>query len=573
MASLLVKLIGISAVAAGSAAVISSIKNKRINVKSTGKNIAKSVKLTVPTDGKYDNGVALTPPMGWSSWNTFRNSIDEDLIVEIAEALKDSGLADAGYIYLNIDDCWQSSLRTGAGRLQGDLVTFPSGIKALVEKVNSLGLKLGLYTSNGTLTCEDLPASLGHEAEDAQTFAEWGVEYFKYDFCHNKPIPTRAPDIEKITVSRGDKVIATLFAKDAELSGNARVATLDKLDTGEFITGLSSNGGSASFNVVVDEPGEYVLTLWMRKKSSFEKYLEVCVNDDEVFSTLVPVTYAFTPNGRNQMKINLNAGMNVLRMYNPVASLADSAARQYTKMGEELKKATAEYARKTGKPEKPIVYSICEWGVNRPWKWGPKAGNMWRTTLDIKPVWASVLGIYEINVRLAKYAGPGGWNDPDMLEVGNGSLSLEENRTHFSLWCMMAAPLILGNDVRKFIGIDGKPDDENELYRIITNRDMIAIDQDKLGVQCRRIKNGVVDVLVKPLEGGEAALCFFNKSSETKDVSLRINEIASKDFVSLPFSDSYEAFDLWSKEKLAIEDEISCTVYPHGVKVYRIKAK
>lgn len=573
MASVFLKLVGLSAVATGSAALLSAIKNKKIDVKSSGKRIMDSAKLTYPVETEYNNGVALTPPMGWSSWNTFRNNINEDLIFDIAKTLKDSGLADAGYQYLNIDDCWQSSMRTEDGRLQGDFVNFPSGIPALVKKVNDLGLKLGIYTSNGTHTCEDMPASLGYEAIDAKTFAEWGIEFFKYDYCHNVPVPSRAPNIEKILISKDGKEIVSLPADEAELIGDARIATEEKLDTGKYIAGLSGNRGAAEFIVNVDEAGEYILTLCIRKKSNSNKYLEVRVNDGEPYNTIVPPTRAYSPNGRHQMKINLQAGKNKLYMYNPIASRRDSTALQYTNMGKEIKKATKEYAEMTGKPEKPIVYSICEWGLNFPWEWGAQAGNMWRTTLDIKAFWASVLGVYEFNVKLAKYAGVGRWNDPDMLEVGNGSLSLEENRSHFTLWCMMAAPLILGNDIRKFLDVNGKPDEDNEIYKILTNRDMIAVDQDKLGIQCRRIKsNGALDTLVKPLENGEVAVCFFNKTGETKDFEIRINEIASKDFVDLPFSDKYEVFDLWSKETFTVDEELECSVFPHGIKAYRIKA-
>jgi len=208
-----------------------------------------------------------------------------------------------------------------------------------------------------------------------------------------------------------------------------------------------------------------------------------------------------------------------------------------------------------------------------PWKWGSKAGNLWRTTLDIMPFWASILAIYEINVRLWKYAGPGGWNDPDMLEVGNGGLNYEENKAHFSLWCMMAAPLILGNDVREFLKADGTADTENTAYQIVTNRDMIAIDQDPLGAQCRRIEsNGLQDVLVKPLAGGEAAVCFFNKASESRPFSLRLASVAALDFSGLPFADSYRATDLWSHYAQDVADEIQCSVAPHGVKVFRVKA-
>ena len=184
------------AVVTGIAAALSSgvmyLKKKDICPKCEIKKVLAKTKIHYTKDEMYNNGAGLTPPMGWSSWNLFRNKISEELIYETAKAMKDSGLLDCGYRFVNLDDCWQSSSRDENGRLQGDLVTFPSGIKALVEKVNALGLKLGIYSSNGTLTCEDLPASLGYEAVDADTFAEWGIEYFKYDFCHNVAIPSRA---------------------------------------------------------------------------------------------------------------------------------------------------------------------------------------------------------------------------------------------------------------------------------------------------------------------------------------------------------------------------------------------
>ena len=212
------KLTALAGVAAGAYAVVKKFAPNILPDKNEAEDMAKnainSVKLTFPTDEKYSNGTALTPPMGWSSWNTFRNRIDEKLILETAEAMKASGLADAGYQYVNLDDCWQSSMRDENGRLQGDFANFPSGIPALVKSINELGLKLGIYSSNGSLTCEDLPASLGNEAIDADTFAEWGVEYFKYDFCHNVPIPMRAPYIEYICVSNADGSFETTVPAD-----------------------------------------------------------------------------------------------------------------------------------------------------------------------------------------------------------------------------------------------------------------------------------------------------------------------------------------------------------------------
>ncbi len=557
------KLFSAAVLAAGAATAYKALKGKKF-------------KLNYPVDSIYDNSAALTPPMGWSSWNTFRNKINEDLIYETRKALKDSGLAECGYIYLNIDDCWQSSMRDKDGKLQSDFVTFPSGIKSLVERVNNLGLKLGIYSSNGSLTCEDLPASLGYEAIDADTFAEWGVEYFKYDFCHNVPIPSKAPKIEKITVSaKGSSTEKVYLASEAVLSGDAKIVAESSLPSGKYVDGLSSNGGSCEFrNVVAEDDGEYILTFCVYKKSNSNKYAEIEVNGSDVFKTVFPPSRGFTPEGRHQVVIKLRKGFNTVRIYNPVASRQDSAAIQYTNMGAELKRATKEYAEKNGVPEKPIVYSICEWGRNFPWRWGRKAGNLWRTTPDIRPVWTSVLGIYELNVLLHRYAGVGSWNDPDMLEVGNGSLDYEENKSHFTLWCMMAAPLILGNDIRKLMKPDGTVDAENPTFKIISNKELIAIDQDPLGVQCRRIKtNGAEDILVKPLDGDEFAVCFFNKASSPSRMNVSMKEIISKSFIATQGADEYIARDLWSGKIKNITDKLEAGVPAHGVRIFRVKVK
>lgn len=563
----------LAAAGAGAAAVAVMKKNKfcpRCYVKRKVDNYKARKEGTTE---KYGNGAGLTPIMGWSSWNAFREKIDENLIREIAAAMKEAGLVDAGYVYLNLDDCWHSSLRDGDGRLQGDLTNFPSGIPQLVEDVNAMGMKLGLYSSNGTLTCEDLPASLGHEAVDAQTLAEWGVEFFKYDFCHNVPLPKEAPEIEKITVGKpGSADVLTFLAKDAGLGGVARILPDEKLPTGEYITGLNANNGFADFtNVEVPEAGTYILTICLKKSGEKDKYIEALVNGRDSYGTIVPGTKSWSPTGRHQIEIQLDQGVNTIRLSNPIANNIDSAARQYTNMGLELKKATARVAAETGQPEKPIVFSICEWGFRKPWLWGAKAGNMWRTTGDICAKWESILAIYERTVRLNRYAGPGGFNDPDMLEVGNGKLTYEENKAHFTLWCMMAAPLVLGNDIRKLRGPDGSIDRENKVLQIITNRDLIAVDQDPLGIQCFRYRsNGVSDVLVKPLAGDEIAVCFFNKSSKEKTMAESIRAIAGRMEVRLPQEGYYQVFDLWDKTISTIEDTLSVQVPGHGVRVFRI---
>lgn len=533
----------------------------------------------IHTDGidRFVNGTALTPPMGWASWNAFRNRINEELIVQMADAMVKTGLAECGYEYVNIDDCWMSSVRDSDGRLTSDPATFPSGIKALAEKVNGMGLKLGIYNSNGTLTCEDLPGSLYHERIDAETFAEWGIEYFKYDFCHNEPIPTEAPEITGIMLAypgENDSIFAS--AASAELRGNAVLLKDEKLASpGEFISGLDFAGGSAVFcDIDIPEDGDYNLTLGIRKYRLVKKYAEVKINGVDVYPVTVPATKGFTRDGRAFVGlVHLKKGKNSIIISNPVFSRADSAAKQYRNMGAELKRATALVAQKTGKPEKPICYSICEWGLNRPWRWGRTAGNLWRTTPDIKPVWASVVGIYEVNVRKYAYSGVGNWNDPDMLEVGNGSFTDSENRAHFSLWCMMNAPLILGNDIRKLLTADGTPGKNSETLRIISNRDAISINQDPLGVQCRRIKtNGFGDVLVKPLADGRLAVCLFNKGSSTQILSFNVSEISDMEFISIPKASKYKIKDVWEKYEFISNGEVSEAVGKHSVKLYIIEA-
>lgn len=540
------------------------------------KKLMASTKINVNGADRFNNGVALTPPMGWASWNLFRNNINENIIKEMAAAMKAAHLDELGYQYINVDDCWMSSVRDENGRLQGDLGTFPSGIKALVEAVNSYGLKMGIYTSNGTLTCEDLPSSLYHERTDAETFAEWGVEYFKYDFCHNEAIPTIAPEIEKILISRkGESEFLTLLAEDAELRGDAVILEDEKLTlSGKYITGLSNASGSAVFyDIDIPEDGEYTLTLGIRKTVRKDKYCEIIVNGDKTYALRFPGTKGPSREGRGQTTVHLKKGKNSFYIHNPIGSRMDSAAKQYQNMGKELMRATKKVAEETGRPEKPICFSICEWGINKPWKWGATAGNLWRTTPDIRPEWLSIIGIYEATVRLYEYAGPGNWNDPDMLEVGNGNLTDSENEAHFSLWCMLAAPLILGNDLRKFIKEDGCVDVNNKVLKVISNKKAIAINQDKLGIQCRRIKtNGITDVLVKPLTNREVAVCLLNKGNGKKDVSFSIKELTQLGFVDLPVSDRYTVHDIWENTTFVASDIINQNLDGHSVKLYKIQA-
>lgn len=473
----------------------------------------------------YENGVRKTPIMGWSSWNTFRNNIDQKLIYDTAVALKETGLADAGYTYVNLDDNWHSNMRDENGEWQGDLVRFSEGIPALVKKINALGLKVGIYSSNGTLTCEDLPASLGRELADARTIAKWGLEYFKYDFCHNEKVPAYAPLVFSIDVSeKGSGTTTEYLVSNAVLKGLARRMKDDRLRGGQYVSGMDAGAGSILFDhVVVDRDGEYVLTVNIRKYGSYEKYLFVKVNGEECDGIYIPGQKVFNLTARFQTIVTLKAGRNSIELGNPVTDGNVSAAIQYRHMSRCLVQAAKEVAEKTGEPVKPILFSICEWGFRKPWLWGATAGNMWRTTPDIRPWWPWIKIIYGRNVKLWKYASAGHFNDPDMLEVGNGKLTYEQNMAHFALWCMMSAPLVLGNDIRKI----SKP-----VLDIVTNRELIAIDQDALCKQAKRVKRGCVDVLAKPLSDGSTAVCFFNKRGFAQSASFDLASLAKDDYVA-----------------------------------------
>ncbi len=568
----------VAAVAASASVASVAVAGKKIKEKTfcpicSAKKLINSTRISQCTERGYDNGVALTPPMGWSSWNLFRHRISEELIKEIADAMEKSGLADCGYRYVNIDDCWQASTRDADGKLQCDKVNFPSGIKSLAEYVNSKGIKLGIYSSNGTYTCEDYPASLRHERIDAETFAEWGVEYFKYDFCHNVPIPNIAPRICAVSVADKDtgEIYARYTSAEMSLKGMARIVPDEKVETGNYVDGLDAGNGSLSVEFEAKEEGDYILHIDIRKDSRKSKFIMAKVNGREEYHIYCVSRHNFTPEGKLMETIHLEKGMNIIELVNPVGSRADSAAIQYKLMGRELKRATKKYAEENGVEEKPIIFSICEWGYNRPWKWGQEAGNLWRTTPDIGASWVSFLGIYEHNVRLAKYAGPGAWNDPDMLEVGNGNLTVDENIAHFSLWCMMNAPLILGNDVRKFIKADGTVDTDSKIYQILTNRTMISINQDVLGVQCRRIKAGIVDILVKPLEGSKVALCVFNKGKKDALTKFKLSQLTNIGYLNLPEKSGYKVLDVWENSTVEGVTEINAATPGHGAKVYIIE--
>jgi alpha-galactosidase len=379
--------------------------------------------LVVPVDLQ----VAQTPPMGWNSWNYFAEKVTDKDIRDSADQIVSTGMKDAGYVYVNIDDTWEGK-RDENGVLHTN-EKFPD-MKALADYVHSKGLKIGIYSSPGPKTCAGFEGSLGHEEQDAKTYAEWGIDYLKYDLC-------------------------------------------------SFIPEV------------------------MRKQAP---------NDQAA-----------------QMRLMHQA---------------------YDKMSKALKA--------TGRP---IVLSLCQYGWDSPWEWAPQlGGNSWRTTGDIEARWNSMYTILSQQAGLEQYAGPGHWNDPDMLEVGNGKLSLAENRTHFSMWAMLSAPLLAGNDL---------PHMKPEIREILTNKDVIALNQDALGKQASRVySDGEVDVWLKSLAGGAKAIAVLNAGSD---------RVATHPFhlslAKLGVHGPVQGKDLWTGKMITLKDDMAIELPSHDILLVRVETR
>ena len=372
----------------------------------------------------HSQAVAQTPPMGWNSWNYFAAKVDDKGVRAAADQIVASGMRDAGYIYVNIDDTWEGQ-RDASGLLHTNS-KFPD-MKALADYVHSKGLKLGIYSSPGPKTCAGYEGSLGHEEQDAKMYAEWGIDYLKYDLC-------------------------------------------------SFIPAV------------------------MEKQAPNDK----------------PA----------QMRLMVAA---------------------YDKMAKALKA--------TGRP---IVLSLCQYGWDNPWEWAPAlGGNLWRTTDDIQARWQSVYDLLNEQKGLASYAGPGHWNDPDMLEVGNGKISLTENRAHFSMWAMLAAPLLAGNDL---------PNMKPEIRDILTNRDVIAIDQDPLGHEARYMySGGEVEVWERDLQGGAKAIAILNAGSDVWSTHPFRLYLAT-----LGLHGTQHAKNLWTGKEMELSEGMPLELRSHDILLLRI---
>jgi len=359
------------------------------------------------------NGLARTPPMGWNSWNKFAGTVSDEIVRGIADAMASNGMRDAGYIYINIDDTWEGE-RDAHGNIRSNN-KFPD-MKMLADYVHGKGLKIGIYSSPGPNTCAGYEGSYAHEEQDARTFASWGIDYLKYDWCS-----------------------ARNLYKDGEMQA------------------------------------------------------------------------------------------------------------VYQKMGDALLAAG-----------RPIVYSLCQYGRADVWRWGPDAGgNSWRTTGDIRDTWESMERIGFTQDDLGPYAGPGHWNDPDMLEIGNGGMSDAEYRTHMSLWSMLAAPLIAGNDVRSM---------PQTIADILVNREVIAIDQDSAGKPARRAwRSGHQEAWVRPLANGEWAVALFNRATDPTAVVVKWADLG---FARVPAM----VRDLWAQRDVALQGAaIQAMIPAHGVVVWRVR--
>ena len=506
--------------------------------------------MVTPSSHAYalDDDLAKTPPMGWNSWNRFGCQIDEQLILDTAKAMVESGMKDAGYEYVNIDDCWMDEERDENGNYVADPERFPHGIKWLVDQIHDMGLKVGIYSSNGAMTCQGLPGGYGHEKEDAQKYAEWGIDYLKYDWCYSPELHYSA-DIDKISVNGVD-----YEAEDGTLEGGANVADCANCSGERKVGNIGNNSGSLTFdNVRVTKSGHYELTIYYAnfywEDGIPNRSVYVSVNGGEGQKVEFVNTGGWDSVKTATVQVQLESGDNTIKFYNPWTK-HDNAKYAYTRMRDALDEAYAGTGR-------DIVFSLCEWGSNEPWLWAKDVGHLWRTTGDISDNWGSVLNILDQQVGLEKYAGPGHWNDPDMLEVGNGGMTNTEYTSHFSLWSILAAPLLAGNDLRNM---------DEATKDILTNQEVIEVNQDPLGVQGKKIRDdGDQEVWVKPLQNGDRAVVLFNRGSSAKTIQVNANDIG------MPNAPSYVLRDLWKHTETVTAGEIVAHVPSHGVAMYRVK--
>jgi hypothetical protein len=512
----------------------------------------------------------LKPLMGWSTWNKFKQLISEDKVMAIADAMVANGFVDAGYVFLNLDDCWQASTRDDDGNLQWDAGKFP-GKEGIVQRLADKGIKLGLYSSCGSHTCEDMPGSMCFEEQDALLFAKWGVGFLKYDYCHVQDMITDTDG--RAFATAAPKILYIGAASLSNPGGEIRINAADAVSlTGKattadgYLDGLSEGRGTAVFNLNVPLGGKYQLTIGYSKTASNGRRFAMAEINGVSYEIWFPRSTDMTgliDTARVDLSVELRAGDNTIALSNPIKGQFEDTRLRYIRMGTALKNATTAL----GRPD--ILFNICEHGRTKPWEWAHGYATSWRVSGDISANWRRIMQLYEIAVPLYSYQKPGGYNDPDMLEVGNGDLNAEQNRAHFTLWAMFNAPLVLGMDVSAA---------SDEVIKIVTNPEIIALDQDDAMLQAKRVSSSDgIDILVKPLANGEAAVCFFNKSAENgAAASIGLGTLNRLDErVALASGNRYLVKNLWAaspgyKTNSAVLN--SGSLPRHGVSVFRVKA-
>jgi alpha-galactosidase len=512
--------------------------------------------------------LAGTPPMGWNSWEAFRKDFDEDALKAQADAMVQLGLRDAGYAYLVIDGGWKTPERDAAGNLVVDPKKFPHGMKAFADYVHGRGLKLGLHQPAGVKDCgHDEPGSQGNEERDAALFASWGVDLIKYDQCdfvHDPKMTPGAPDLDKIVVRKGEQVI---FASEAEapqnrLTGMVRIEDRPRCSGGKCVAGIGyANGGVEIPDVSVPEAGRYALDIgysvpYYGQNRDHFKQMTLFVSANGGPRQRVDVPYAVPKRyttGTVSIDVELKQGNNVILLDNPWSQEED-VRLAYIKMATAL--------QHTGRP---MLFSTS--GAPRPWLWAGPIAHFWRTSGDISNQWsASILATVDRQADTLRFAGPGFWADPDMLEVGarphqarNGrtsSMTPTEQRSQFSLWAIMNAPLFISSDLRHL---------DDPAKAILLNRDVIAINQDPMGVPGQRIRNeGDVQVFAKRVIDGEA-VALLNRGAAPAEVRVTAAELGLD-------KSTLDLRDLWTGQSQHITDGvIRSTVEPHGVTMLRIR--
>lgn len=492
------------------------------------------------------------PAMGWNSWNAFGSGNTQELTKQMADAMVKLELDQAGYQYLVLDDGCYRSERVD-DRLMNEERKFPDGFRALADYIHGKGLKFGMYNDLGTNLCAGAAVgTCGYEDLDAQSYIDWQIDFIKVDNCYylwdnatfSDACNARfvfAPNIRGIKVYGNGYEQIRQASEDSIFSGQGvflhrngyatNIGTVDGTNTG--VTPVGERSGELIFHIEVPENGSYDIMVEYAtgKEEGVGEWLQLAVGEPacetRYYDSLMPETADPESFAWSQpVAVSLKKGNNIIRLMNHRRQ--ENVLNSYAALFEGLNKA---------KPGHDICFSICEWGKTQPQNWGYKVGDSWRILNDItfqvgsdqnpgRAAWeaegtASITSQYNKAVVMDEFAGlDRGWNDPDMMVIGMDGITPVMCKTHMTMWCMMNAPLMLGMDLRRLTKGD-------ILWNIIANRAVIALNQDALGIQAKRIwcsidrehpdttyitDNDRVDILAKPLADGSAALCFINLS-------------------------------------------------------------